>query len=231
MEQDSWKTALDAYRYPVCLSQYERAKLFPGFFEMDIVGDRASTIEFERHFRENAPNSMAVFFEVIYWKLFSQVKGTRADKDTNKRVDETKKVTSQQLWNAVQYFVQTQNSENLKKIRELLGITTNVLAIPLTLAAFASPETLPMVDKQVARWVNENLAEHNRNRKSKLTLFKMNYTSLRQNDFPNYLNWVRWCCEEAGVLTRLTREEWRARDVEMAVWSAQRNGIKLDVLP
>jgi hypothetical protein len=68
--------------------------------------------------------------------LFSQGKhqGT-----TNKRVDfiREKGITSNQLWNAIQKFVKLQNIESLKEIRNLLGISTNVLATPLTLPALA----------------------------------------------------------------------------------------------
>jgi hypothetical protein len=61
--------------------------------------------------------------------------------------------------------------------------------------------------------------------KNKLSPFTtLKYTSLQDNNFPNYLNWVNWCREVAEVLTELTGEKWRARDVEMAVF--QHNVIK-----
>ena len=59
----------------------------------------------------------------------------------------------------------------------------------------------------------------------------MHHPSLQDDDFPNYLNWVNWCQEVAQVLTELTSKQWRARDVEMAVFTAQRNGMTLNVLP
>ena len=88
-----------------------------------------------------------------------------------------------------------------------------------------------MIDNQVADWVNSNASIHNVNRKNKLSLFKKRYTSLRDDDFPNYLNWVAWCQEIAQVLTKLTKEKWRPRDVEMAAFTAQRSGLTLNVLP
>lgn len=84
------------------------------------------------------------------------------------------------------------------------------------------------------KWVNANLTEHNETCENKLTRFKMNSTTLRDNDFPNYLNWINWCREMAHKLSRVIKEEWRARDVEMAVFTAQRNKqkkMRLNPLP
>ncbi len=228
---DSWTRALDAYSYPVNLRDYERAHEFPGFLNMIIVGDRNSTITFENHYQKTAPTNIVAFFEVVFWKLYSQK--SRCQKGTTRIVDfvQEYRITPRQLWDVVHQFVESQTRENLKRIRKLLGIKTDVLAIPLTLPALASPKTIPMIDNQVARWVNHNAAVHNVNRINKITLFKMNYPSLRDNDFSNYLNWVAWCQEVAHVLIKLTGEEWRARDVEMAVFTAQREGMVLNVLP
>jgi len=228
---DSWTRALGAYSYPVNLRDYDRAQEFPGFFHMMIAGDRNSTIAFENHYRETAPHCIAAVFEVVYWKLYSQ--GARCQRSTNRIVDFVQEhgTTSEQLWDATQRFAESQTINNLKRIRSLLGITTNVLAVALTLPALANPETIPMIDSQVANWVNGNALNHNIARKSKLSPFRMNYTSLRDNDFPNYSNWIAWCREVAQVLAKLTNEDWRARDVEMAVFTAQRSGIELNVLP
>lgn len=228
---DSWTRALDAYSYPVNLRDHERAHEFPGFLNMIIVGDRNSTITFENHYQETAPTDIAAFFEVVFWKLYSQ-KRIRQN-STTRIVDfvQEHRITPRQLWEVVHQFVESQTRENLKRIRKLLGIKTDVLAIALTLPALASPKTIPMIDNQVARWVNHNAADHNINRINKLAPFKMSYTSLRDNDFSNYLDWVVWCQEVAHILMKLTGEEWRARDVEMAVFTAQRKGMVLNVLP
>jgi len=228
---NSWTRALGAYSYPVNLRDYERAQEFHGFFDMMIVGDRDSTIAFENHYQETAPYNIAPFFEIVYWKLYSQ--GGRCQRGTNRIVDSVQKrgITPEQLWDATQRFTESQNINDLKRIRLLLGIKTDVLAVASTLPALVSPKTIPMIDNQVAKWVNRNALSHNVARKNKLSPFRMNYTSLRDNDFPNYLNWIAWCREVAQVLSKLTKEEWRARDAEMAVFTAQRNGMVLSVLP
>jgi len=227
----SWKEALTTYSYPVDMKCYEKAREFPGFFCTVIKGDRNSTMAFEDHYQKLAPTEIAAFFEVVFWKLYSQ--RNRCQKGTTRIVDFVQEtvITPERLWEAVQLFVRTQTRENLKRIRGALGIRTDVLAVPLTLPALASLETIPMIDNQVARWVTHNYIDHNTNRVATLAPFEMNYTSLRDNDFSSYLRWVHWCREVAQVLTNLTAQRWRARDIEMAVFTAQRNGMALNVLP
>ena len=84
-----------------------------------------------------------------------------------------------------------------------------------------------MVDRNIARWVKEHHSDFSLNRGSRLTPFKLNYSSLRYNNFDNYLHWVRWCRDTAGILTDRTSMQRRARDVEIAVFTAAREGLSL----
>lgn len=68
---DSWTEALNSNSYQVDLQLYKRKNEFHGFFEREIIGDRNSTIEFENYYREKAPKNIEVYFEVIFWKLYS----------------------------------------------------------------------------------------------------------------------------------------------------------------
>jgi hypothetical protein len=143
------------------------------------------------------------------------------------------KINSESLYNAINRFTNTPDIQNLKRIRSLLGLKTPVLAVSLTFPAFFSPETYPMIDRNVARWVNSNLDEHNRNRQNRLSPFvseQHGRTSLQDVDFSNYMNWVFWCRETAKILTDRTKVKWRARDVEMAVFTAERKKLQINVL-
>ena len=227
----TWITALSRYYYPVDLSGYKRAGEFPGFFTQDIAGDRVSTIQFEDYFRANCAQSVAPYFEVVFWKLYSQPmirQGT-----TNRITDHVSEegVEARQLRCAVDLFIEKPGKANLAVMRALLGLKTDVLATVLTLPAFVDPARYPMVDRQTATWVTANHSNHNRNRMKTLTPFKVRTGVLRDNDFGNYLNWVHWCRETAEVLTDKTDIEWRARDVEMAVFAAARQDLPLNPLP
>jgi hypothetical protein len=228
---ETWIRALNDYNYPVDLRTYERAQQFPGFFEMAIEGDKESTNAFETHFTETAPFNIAAFCEVVFWKLFSQPNFRQIG--TNRIVDYVQRrgTSPAELWNTVLAFLRIPNITNLQMIRNLIGLKTDVLAVPLTFPALSNPHLIPMIDKQVAQWVNVNFGLHNQNRVSQLTPFQMNFTSLRDNDFNSYLNWIAWCRESAQKLTEITGNVWRARDVEMAVFTAKRNIMVLNLLP
>ena len=230
MVYESWINALSNYSYPVILSSYENSGQFPGHFLRDIAGDRGSTIEFEDYFRENARRSIEVYFEVVFWKLYSQKQIRQRSTARITRYVLGERIRPSSLHNAIESFAGEPTRRNLREIRKLLGIGTNVLAVALTFPAFLNPKRYPMVDNNVAKWVNANLTRHNRNRQARLTPFTFGYTSLRDNDFGNYLNWVEWCNETAGILTSETNFQWRPRDVEMVVFTAKRKDIELAVL-
>jgi len=227
---ETWTKALSDYEYPVRLSDYKRADHFPDYFIGSIPGNRASTIEFENRFRADSGNCVEPYFEVVFWKLYSR--RDRRQKGTDRIVDHVLQtgVTAPELRTAIDSFVEKPTEPNLSVLRALLGIKTQVLAVVLTFPAFLDPVGYPMIDTQTARWITANLSNHNRNRRNLLTPFQFGYTSLRYNDFPNYLNWVRWCREVADVLTDSTDMEWRARDIDMAVFTAARERLPLNVL-
>lgn len=227
----SWVKALNSYHYYVDLRDFGRVDQFPGFFNREIAGDRNSTVAFETLYQQTAKENMARFFEVVYWKLYSQP--DIREKSTNRIVDcvQNNGTSPKELWIAIQRFLNNPSVWNLSQIRTLLGIKTEVLAVPLTLCALADPYKFPMIDNRVANWVNSNASAHNSNRKNKLSVFNKKYPSIRDDDFDSYLHWIEWCQEVAQVLTNLTEMEWRPRDVEMAVFTAERKKMVLSVLP
>jgi len=227
----SWIEALNTYSYPVKLSCYKHYNRFQNYFNKDIIGDRNSTMEFENYFRENARRSIEVYFEVIFWKLYSQV--IIRQRRTTEMINNILKLKTKpyELYDAIEAFTINPSKSNLQDLRLLLGIKTDVLAVPLTFVAFFNPEKYPMVDNVVARWVNANHIKHNASRQTKLTPFvsTYRYTSLKEIDFRSYVNWVGWCNEGAQILTDKTSIKWRARDVEMAIFAA-RNNLQLNVI-
>lgn len=228
----SWVEALSAYSWPVDLRSYERAQDFPGFFEMSIEGDRESTMVFEGRFRDMAPSHIEVIFEALYWKLFG-LRGIAQSRTSIVAGNVLGRgVTSAQMWRAIQDFVKAQTTLNLRRIRGLLGMTSKVIVAPLTLPALASRGAIPMIDKWVARWVNRHGSKHSAGKVNTLEPFpSAKYSSLRESDFESYCRWVAWCREVARVLTDRTQQTWRVRDVEMAVFTAVRECLVLNVVP
>lgn len=227
---ESWLHALQSYNYPVNLRLYCDAERYPGFFDAHVTGDRESTIAFEDHFRRLAPDYIEAYLEVVFWKMASQ--GGRASYRTGKIAESLWETRAQarDIWKALLSFVDAPDRPKLQQVRKQLGISAQVLPVSLTFPAFVEPKMFPMVDSYVAKWVNSNWERHNSRRENRLMPFAMNSTSLRDNDFDSYLSWVRWCREIAGLLTNETTLQWRARDVEMAVFTAQLRQLPLEIL-
>jgi hypothetical protein len=227
---ESWINALNKYSYPVRFSDYKRAGEFPGFFTLDVPGDRTSTTEFEDYFRAKSNECIEPYFEVVFWVLCG--KSQRFERSVDRIVDHVldRGIAPSQLRRAVDDFVETPTKRNLSAVRHLLGIKTQVLTVALTFPAFVDPQRYAMMDMKAARWVNDNYLVQSRNRSAVLTPFRLGNTSLRYNDFDDYLNWSHWCRDTAKILTDRTTMEWRARDVEMAVFTASREGLSLNPL-
>jgi len=229
MEQapEAWLSALRTYCYPVVLSRYEGRERFPNHFKQVISGDRDSTVAFENYFRKNASHSIEVYFEVVFWKLYYF-----KDQRVASTIIEGINAKPASLFSAITKFVESPliQIENLKNIRRLLALKVEDgrLAVALTFPAFVNPERFSIVDTHVADWVNRNLESHSKGRIVELTRFDSRPKPLTDNDFQSYVNWVLWCRETAAVLSKKTSIAWRARDVEMAVFSAEKRGLKLE---
>jgi len=227
---NTWTRALRAYHYPVSLPNYGRAGEFPGFFDRVIAGDRTSTMEFEDHFRAKSNRCIEAYFEVVFWVLCGQSKFFEGSVD--RIVDHLLNtgVQAAQLRAVIDHFAIAPTTRNLTALRSLLGITSDVLTVALTFPAFVDPVRFPMVNRQTAKWVTRNLGAHNNGRRNALTAFWHPDRGLHYNNFDNYVNWIQWCRETAVTLSHRTDMEWRARDAEMAVFTAARGGLSLNAL-
>ena len=115
----TWVNALNLYNYPVNLGNYVNAANFRGFFNLNIVGDRNSTIAFENHFRERAGIHTEVYYELTFWKMFSQ--GGRA----NIRTDEVSHRINQQhildIFTNAQEFVHCVATNDIENARHRMS--------------------------------------------------------------------------------------------------------------
>jgi hypothetical protein len=132
------------------------------------------------------------------------------------------------------------NSLSLSLLRKRLGIGSRAIAVAATFPAFKHPDKHPMVDTRIANWVGACMGEHNAADPAgpQLTRFPFldnQSTVLTMSDFDSMQDWRKWCVHTANKLTGPTQMQWRARDVEMAVFQAWggRNGphFHLNSLP
>lgn len=99
-----------------------------------------------------------------------------------------------------------------------------VVATAATFPAFICPEKFPMVYTQIARWVRENGDLHG----YPGDIDQVPTAAIKETHWPFVISWIAWCRTVAGELSRGTGFSWRARDVEMAVFTAQRCGLELN---
>ena len=224
----TWVNALSRYNYPVDLTCYEQAENFPKFFDRQIKGDRSSTMDFEDYFRVTIQN-IEVWYEVVFWKLGKQWRDNTTT-EIIERFNVQPAVTVQKLTTHLKTFIDNPNKKNFNNFRELFGFRTESIAIVATFPAFSDPVRFPMVDARVAKWVNAHLDIHNAKNPKGLQLIKSRYgqnqsTVLTMSDFNFYSCWINWTRYMANKLSQLTNnKEWRARDVEMAVFTAWGGG-------
>ena len=232
-----WQHALDEYRYPVDLTTFADRQQHCGWFARNIdVGNRAQTIEFETFFRQNAPDHLEAWLEVVFWKLYS------SHPHIAKVVIETVKrngVSAGELWSKCYDFTEHPSRSQFALFQELL-VTTPTIAVCATFPAFIAPDRFPMVDSQIAKWVMNNHEKHNRSSNDGVDLKPPKTFITKKGKADILLNlsqyqfvesWTLWCRSKAKRLTEVGQQQWRPRDVEMAIFTAQRGNLELPTIP
>lgn len=245
---ESWCNTLSKYKYECNLANYSHAQEFSNHFNRYICGDRDSTINFENYFRDRCSAEIQPWYEIVFWKMYSQGEKIR-NNQTDAIVQRLKKISPTTLFDAAIKFMACKNMEESRRTFEMfqqMFYRSKSIATVATIPAFLNPQNFPMVDTQVARWVTVHYAKFNslNNNEPKLIPspsaevtkppnlkngwnFNLNLSA----DFEFYWHWIQWTREYAQKLnTYKTNFTWRARDVEMAVFTAWRNGLDLNPL-
>jgi len=226
---DTWGNALSSYRYPVALANFQDAHRFPKWFSFELGnGERSRTIEFESHFKKHAQKDIAVWLEVVFWKLYSQGRYRRDLHTINVATHfHVKGISAKSLWQACMTYISKPTSATFESFRQLFGFTSPArpIAVAATFPAFIDPESYSMVDTRIAKWVGNCMTAHNEADRTGPQLIRPPFcdsqgTVLTMADFEFMQHWNRWCIYTAQKLTKLTPISWRARDVEMAIFYA-----------
>ena len=220
----TWVNALDQYSYPVKLACYANTKDCPAFFNRQIEGRRNSTIDFEAYFQTNI-QEIEVWCEVVFWKLYSSQR-YRRDTNTKKCWDFwiSENITTKDLYNAANNFIVNNDRNSFDKYRRLWPFQGGI-AVLATPISFLAPDYFPMIDTRIAKWVASQLDRFNERDPDGPQLRKSRYGQtasehLTMADFDFYLHWICWTQHTANKLSQQTKMKWRARDVEMAVYTA-----------
>jgi hypothetical protein len=219
---------------PADLNKFSDRDNYPGWFSRNIeIGNREQTIQFEDSFRKYAPDYLEAWFEVVFWKLYNM-----PQQRAKRIVDNIKHrgVSANDLWSACGDFTASPSASRFRMFQKLIVSGSNI-AVCATFPAFIAPDRFPMVDSQVTRWVFKNYVSHNQASQDDAMLepppppFDPEEDLLRITHYPFVEIWTRWCRARAKRLSELTSDEWRPRDVEMSVFTAQRDGLSLPLIP
>ena len=190
---------------------------------------------FEDYFRASGQSAIGPWAEVVFWKL---ARGGNADTRTREFLNRWRSARPQTLWDALTAYVEQPTEVRFDSFRSLFGFKGKGIAVVATFPAFVAPDRFPMVDQQIARWVQNHFAEQNAADPMgpRLEPTLHNYVLspkhvLSMRDFSFMQRWIAWCRHTAQKLAVLTGEECRSRDVEMAVFQAQRDSVALNPLP
>jgi len=224
---NTWEEALMQFRWPMNFADFKDAHWFPGWFSFDIsIGDRCQTMKFEAHFREHAQEDLEVWLEVVFWKLYAiRFAANRTTLAVAKHFYDNA-ISEDSLWLACEHYINEPSIATFDRFRRRFGFRQQVIAVAATFPAFIAPTSYPMVDTRIAKWVAKFMHAHNKVDLSCPQLTKPRFSGkgvLMMTDYPFMRDWTRWCIHTARKLTKLTPRNWRARDVEMAVFCAYGN--------
>ena len=209
-----WKDALDGYCYRADLRTFAAASRHPGWFELNLdPGNRCQTMDLEARFRARAPSHLEAWAEVVYWKLYFRRGSAR------KKAMEVlcSGASPRALWSCCNDYIETRDRKTFSAFRKQL-FGTPVVATAATFPAFICPDEFPMVDTQIAAWLRGNGRDHRFPDGVQIP-----EGNIGERHWSFVEAWRRWCQSMAHQLRQRTEFAWRARDVEMAVFSAQRH--------
>jgi hypothetical protein len=224
-EVQQWLDALLGYEYPVNLTAFNGRNQFGNnWFDQNFLpGNRDQTIEFEDRFRNNAAEHAEAWFEVVFWKLFALPH--RRNGLTLAVIQRCHGQQPIDFWNACTHFIQEGSLETFAVLKGFF-VATNALPVVATFVAFAAPERFPMIDRWIVQWVTSYLHEYPQ--AEHRGLFARQHDgalTTAHHDWDFYCAWIEWCRSSAIILSNLTGQHWRARDVEMAAFQNARGGL------
>ena len=173
---------------------------------------REETLAFQLNFKRRARRDLDAWHDVVRWK------SPRSAGKTRKHIQQTG-ITANALLRRCQNYIKNPTVYTFRSFRTEIA-KTDVVATAATFPAFLRPDLFPMVDTQVTKWVETNPW-------TGVVAPRLGKAEVLHERHWNYIwQWIQWCRETAIELG----PDWTPRDVEMAVFTAQRSGLLLPPL-
>jgi hypothetical protein len=226
---ETWSRCLVDYAWAVDLRTFKHRAEYPGHFGRTIGSGDVKSLEDLFRIAVDKGGPYQVAGEVCYWKNY----GNHLSRDRmtlELLVHLAAKSAWDELRKAVTDCCAHPSLAAFLRLRAAAG-ETHGFATPVTFVSFYDPASYPMVDKHIADWWVVNKASFCL---AQATAFSqrradgwVQTTSQRttEQNWNAYLAWAGFCRDYGKRLGG-----WRARDVEMAVWMAQKGGETLPVV-
>ncbi|MEK7751787.1 MAG: HEPN domain-containing protein [Acidobacteriota bacterium] len=206
-----WNALKANFKWRVDLRTFKYREMCPGFF--DRVIEPATVDEFGRLFRESLHTEKLTgrAAEVAFWKNFGQYRGR--DRTARGLLEWlSPPFGADRFAQAIEGIARDFTWDSFQRLRASCGQVSG-FATPLAFLSFFDPERFPMVDQRIADWWTRRFPKQLQFSRTDDGWIRPNQQSLKA-----YVSWTSFCRRQAEVLSGLG-DHWRARDVEMAVWS------------
>jgi hypothetical protein len=223
---ESWENALLQYNWTVNLRNFKSKAQFNGYFNQII--DKNNVQHFEDKFRSSLDSELdfTVSGEVCYWKNYGSFRSR--DELTAKLLTLLSEPANWQSFVCDLTELATNPTyENIDRFRITCG-QPNGFATPVTFLSFYNPKEFPMVDRIIGDWWNANSPKFSASWATPFAQREDGWLPLNKQNWSAYLEWRDFCSQCALLLTLNSERHWRARDVEMAVWEAEKRKLALE---
>lgn len=224
----SWITAYGKYAWTADLSDYRWAHRFPGYFNRTITPE--NTRAFEDRLRQSLDYAdlFPVAGEVCFWKNYGSIQSR--DRLTTKLLEYLQSPKNWKTWaQAVRQLADEPSYRRFKQLQKACSQPSG-FATPITFLAFYRPTQYPMVDKHIAYWWRQNRARYGYVDKPDFSQRSDGWIRPVQRSWNAYVSWALFCRDYGRRASERCRLDWRARDVEMAIWEARKRRLPLEVL-
>ena len=230
----NWDGAHEKYDWRVDLRSFDKAANYPDYFNRII--ESAHTAIFENEFRKaiDTRRNFEVAGEVCFWKNYRNFQSK--NRLTEKLLAHLKiKDNWDSFVKAIEQISKNPSYENFVVLQNTCG-QKNGFAVPITFLSFYNPSEYPMVDKIIAYWWAKNRASYEYGTSPIFSQredgwIQTSTISQKKQNWDVYIHWKRFCNEYVMRIAKHCGFNWRARDIEMAVWEAYKHNISLEALP
>ena len=225
----SWITARNEYKWTVDLSHYRWARKFPRYFSRVITPETTTAFEDRLRHAIESHGSFLVTGEVCFWKNYGNAQNR--DRLTTRLLKHLHLLENwTEFIQAVEQLADTPSYNNFKAVQSACAQPSG-FATPITFLAFYRPDKYPMADKHIAYWWRTNKERFGYGNSPGFSQRYDGWIQPVERSWKAYVSWAVFCRDYAKRVMKNCKLNWRARDIEMAIWEARKRNASQNELP